>query len=410
MEGQRPVETAIEAANLLEQSEGTDAAIAFLVAAVRAAGTSGAGASAARLAHEGLNLVGERRDLAWAIFMTWRLNELDGLAGMPLERPERREITRILLSTPAADRPLFVLLAHESRASVLADSNPLARYNLGGLALASLPEFERAAVQFEQEGRIGGAITFGVSAVHSKAFLGRLREAQEDFGRYFALTSRLVESSQPNLQILAAYDDLNMLRGEVEAAGLAIVDRLLAQQESLPYRALVSAAAARISAWLGKTDEALRHLSALPDPIERWDGSAGMYWKLICEAAFAIWLLGRTDSSEVIERNLRRKVIAPDFRSPLHDGRMALARICALTGRFDEAREWFAESRRWLSEEGGLPGLAVNDFDEGWMYLRWPEAGGRERARPLLEASLGPFREIGMTGWQRRAEEMLAEL
>ena len=36
--------------------------------------------------------------------------------------------------------------------------------------------------------------------------------------------------------------------------------------------------------------------------------------------------------------------------------------------------------------------------------------GDTARARPLLEAALTQFRDIGMTGWQRHAEELLANL
>ncbi len=44
------------------------------------------------------------------------------------------------------------------------------------------------------------------------------------------------------------------------------------------------------------------------------------------------------------------------------------------------------------------------------MLVRRGGEGDSERARPLLEAALRQFREIGMTGWTRRAEELLAKL
>jgi hypothetical protein len=53
---------------------------------------------------------------------------------------------------------------------------------------------------------------------------------------------------------------------------------------------------------------------------------------------------------------------------------------------------------------------ALVDFDEAWMHIRWPKAGSPAKARPLLETARAQFEAIGMTGWLRRADEMLATL
>ena len=42
------------------------------------------------------------------------------------------------------------------------------------------------------------------------------------------------------------------------------------------------------------------------------------------------------------------------------------------------------------------------------MYVRRGDAADRERTVPLLEAALAQFRAIGMPGWIRRAEHLLA--
>ena len=44
------------------------------------------------------------------------------------------------------------------------------------------------------------------------------------------------------------------------------------------------------------------------------------------------------------------------------------------------------------------------------MYARRATDGDRERALPLLDAALAQFREIGMTGWARRGEELREQL
>jgi len=44
------------------------------------------------------------------------------------------------------------------------------------------------------------------------------------------------------------------------------------------------------------------------------------------------------------------------------------------------------------------------------MYARRAADDDRQRALPLLDAALAQFREIGMTGWVRRGEELRARL
>ena len=73
-------------------------------------------------------------------------------------------------------------------------------------------------------------------------------------------------------------------------------------------------------------------------------------------------------SIEVIERNIREKVVTPDFRYPMQDRRLSLARLCALRGRYDEAADWFAKARAVLEEQGARPLRAIADLDEFFMF------------------------------------------
>jgi tetratricopeptide (TPR) repeat protein len=127
-------------------------------------------------------------------------------------------------------------------------------------------------------------------------------------------------------------------------------------------------------------------------------------------AAEVLWLLERTDHVEVIEKSVRDKVLAPDFRASGTDARLALARLCTLTGRFDEAISWFAEARRVLDEQGARPLLAMANYDEALMYARRDGSGDARRARPLVEAALLQFDALGMTGWITRAEQLSQSL
>jgi tetratricopeptide (TPR) repeat protein len=169
----------------------------------------------------------------------------------------------------------------------------------------------------------------------------------------------------------------------------------------------VNAVAARAAARTGRADEAIMYLEAIAPWLENAPAWTANLPAMACYTAETLWLLNRLDSLPLIERALREKVVGPDFRYPGVDGRASLARLCALTGRHDEALSWFDAARRALAEQGCRPLLAITDHDEALMYLRQREPGDRERARPLLDAAHRQFADMGMTGWIRRAEELM---
>jgi hypothetical protein len=90
------------------------------------------------------------------------------------------------------------------------------------------------------------------------------------------------------------------------------------------------------------------------------------------------------------------------LRHPNTDARLSLARLCALTGRVDQAREWFEKARHVLDEQGARPLRAITDFDEAWMEVRRGRDGDRERALALLDAARGPFEHAGLVAPSRR--------
>jgi tetratricopeptide (TPR) repeat protein len=173
------------------------------------------------------------------------------------------------------------------------------------------------------------------------------------------------------------------------------------------FLAAFRSAAARAHAHLGNLQQAVDQLKHLVVAVERAAGWAVGYTAVACDAASTLWLLERTDHIEVFERNIREKVVAPDFRYTMCDGRLSLARLCALQRRYDEAVEWFAKSRAVLEEQGARPLRAIADLDEALMYVRRGAAGDKSRARSLLKAAIDQFRSLGMTGWLRRAEGLV---
>ena len=142
--------------------------------------------------------------------------------------------------------------------------------------------------------------------------------------------------------------------------------------------------------------------------VERAGGGVFSYTALICRCCEALWRLGRADFADVLERNLLAKTLAGDFREPGVDARLAMAQLCALTGRPGEAHQWFERARAVLDEQGARPLRALVDLDEAWMEIRRGPHGDRDRARALLDVACEQFQAIGMPGWIERAEALRA--
>ena len=112
------------------------------------------------------------------------------------------------------------------------------------------------------------------------------------------------------------------------------------------------------------------------------------YTRTACDTAETLWLLDRRDHLRSVEAAVRLKALPADFRFPMMDLRLSLARLCAVDGRPDEAAHWFGQARAALEEQGARPLRAITDFDEALMYARLERHAS---ARPLLEAAVGQF-------------------
>jgi hypothetical protein len=146
-------------------------------------------------------------------------------------------------------------------------------------------------------------------------------------------------------------------------------------------------------------------LLALPvRALSRAPAWALNYTRVASDTAETLWLLDRRDHLRPVEAAVRLKALPADFRFPMMDLRLSLARLCAVDGRVEEAAHWFGQARLALEEQGARPLRAITDFDQALMHARL----GRASARPLLEAAAGQFQRIGMTGWLRQAEQLAA--
>ena len=101
----------------------------------------------------------------------------------------------------------------------------------------------------------------------------------------------------------------------------------------------------------------------------------------------------------MVEAALRDRALPADFRFPMTDSRLALARLCALDGRTAEASEWFDAAREVLEAQDARPLRAVVDHDQALMHLR---SGDRPAAEPWIAAAATRFAQLGMSGWAGR--------
>lgn len=403
-----------EAAAAIAACESQKAAADYLAGAARAMHHGGFVRGAWELAKDGLRYAGERRDLTWAILTNFDLGrEGSETSEYPnLRAHERRylEWREFLKKIPAEQLERHDLDPEfSSREEIVSNPKPLpsALFLCGGEFRRSLEIWRNAASAGEREGRIGMALVSWAVLARCSNALGDFAASQAAYERASALSRRF---SAPSVQLF------NLLTARFEML-LAVDDGWeefrtrnanLTEQTPVEYRSDligIQVASAYIFARLEQPKTAAHFLKGVPGAMAATQ-FASCYSTLSCDAASSLWLLGISDYCEVVERDIRERVVAPDFRYPMRDGRLSLARLCALQGRYGEAVEWFAKSRVVLSEQCARPLRAVADYDEALMYVRRGASGDNERARPLLDAAIAQFRSMGMAGWLRRAENM----
>jgi tetratricopeptide (TPR) repeat protein len=429
LKNEEAVRVASEAGELLAASEGSDAAADYLADSAAAVYGSAFDPRGWVLAEQGLRHVGTRRELTWAGLAALDLVQREAndptFPGFPLDVPVRHEISRIVLANPplllqrvAVNPGMQVVFSRELVFKSREDA--IARGRMSHHVMAFVAgEYARALALGNQfvpllleRGQLAPAVVFLTGVAHCQSALGNLEASREAFGRASELGERV--GNPPLLALVLAHVQLDhaFTRGEGYGLLLPGIEQSLAKDapENRWLRSLEWARAASAYAHEGRRDDALRALEQALPAIERCPGWAWAYAGLIGFVIEALWVLERRDHVEVLERNLRAKTLAPDFRSVGTDARLSLARLCALTGRFDEAREWFEKARNVLDEQGARPLRAITDFGEAWMEVRRGGAGDRQRALALLDAARGPFESIGMPGWLRRAEELRQRL
>jgi len=415
------VTVAERAADEIAKTEGSEAAAEYLASAADAIWTGSFHHLAWRLAEKGLRLVASR-DITWARLAIHDLSRREALdpnyPGIPMDTAERRELFEVVcrnmgrtaLGATTAD---WMCASFSSRADVLerAGQHPVFLMFLAGefrTAVALSEAFSNQCLQLGQLALAAITLTLAGRAYYA---LGEIELADRVSARAFEIANRLPQTPFLELQMSGMPIWRSVVRGEEIAQALARLEASLTEA-AVENRWTISpmhGCAVLFCALIGKVEGALHHLEEALLAIEQAPGSAVNYAVMVDWSCGGLWYLGRTDHVEVLERNLREKTLEPDFRYDHCDARLAMARLCALQVRWDEATEWFARARAVLEEQGARPLRAITDLDEALMYVRRGAPGDRGQAAKLLGLAIAQFNDIGMPGWTRRAEGLLRE-
>jgi len=296
--------------------------------------------------------------------------------GIPVDSPERRESARILRAARLdALGPSPMEAVFDDRQEALTSTNLLVLMNYAGEYTRVLPLLEAEASEAETLGRLARAARAYAGMTICQATLGQLPEGDASLQRALALSARI---GAPVFPVIYAEDCMAAALDERWERVAATVEPLVAARDpDLAWaEGSLLALAARADAHLGHEKQALESLGLLVPWLQRSPAWGVNFVFTACHAAETLWLLGRTEYAEVVERALREKVIAPDFRCGMVDGRLALGRLCAVQGRDEEALEWWAQARRVLQTQQAATLLAIVDHDEvGMRARRGPQTG-----------------------------------
>ncbi|HYB12525.1 MAG TPA: AAA family ATPase [Myxococcota bacterium] len=421
LKSEEAVRVASEAGEFLAACEGSDAAADYLAEAAEALWLAAQTPRAWELATQGLRHTSGQRNLTWARLIDFELQRRSALdpesLGMPVDSPEVRELSGIIRASggrvEVSSGSTYTYLAFESRRAVLdlTTSSPARLAFQAGEYRQALDLYRSAVAKALERGELALASMALANGARLHLALGEFAAADDWYGRALPLGERVGNRPFIALQLLGYPFERAAMHGEgfEQLAGLTAAAGTGAL-ENRRLRATVGAGSAYTSALLGNASDAQTLLSRIERAIDLTPGWAVNYLFLIYWSAYAVWELDLARYAPLLERNLRQKPLAADFRYPSTDARLVLAWMCALQSRHDEASQWFERAREVLDQQAARPLRAIVDFEEARMYIRRADSGDRDRARRLLEAARGPFESIGMPGWLRKADELRKQL
>lgn len=391
---------------LLVAAEGDRAAAVVLADAAETAAAASGWSAAAALARRGLELVSDDREPVWSQLQTTALLA-EGIddpqwPGIILGTPDQLRLAAAVRRLPAADRPRASVFfrAFGSREEVQqtsADDAGALTFWAGDYRRA-LEQLGPLADQAQEAGRLEEAILHAATQARCHTALGEFADADAAFARSVDLVGRLAAPSVFIGHLLSAEEERWAALGEGWGDPRSDVSAAIDERRARWYAVVVRASTARVMANLGAVEAAMTHLEPLLEAVDAAPGWTENYPRILFAAAEVHWLAGRADHADLLARNAADKVLAPDFRYPMTDVRLTLARLAAVRGWDDEALDWFAQARDVLDQQGARPLSVVLDHDEALVQLR---TGHQRAATALRERGLVVAEALGARGWAR---------
>ncbi|MEQ1787721.1 MAG: hypothetical protein ABL966_11755, partial [Acidimicrobiales bacterium] len=364
-----------------------------------------------------LHLRADRRDPTWARLRKAELEEAEFAdpdhGGLLIDNDARRELQAVT-ETFEPDELEGLEFTPSTRDATLAflDKDPLlrtsvlARWNIGDLMGIVAPA-EENRTQAELAGNFELVGLINIIEARSLALLSRHEEADAAMARAAANLPRLHPRSNAAFQYVGANSLIGYVRGDLPTYS---APEFLAELDANPETRWVTFAVVSANAYsaaaTGAADQSLADVERALVGIELAPANAGNYGLIACLCVHSLWVLGRTDHLDVIEANIRSKLIATGLQYPEVVNELAVAQACALTDRVDEAREWVAEAHGRVAREGMAPlHVHIASFEAQWE-LRLRADGDPDRCRAAIERARAGCDDPAMAPWLPRLDAL----
>ncbi len=405
---------AASAADGLAASEGVDAAADLVAELIRGQNTLEDITVSWRLARLGRRwLRAERRDYQWALVRQAELEERDHndpmTPGIPVDDDEYRELRAVLAELPSELRAGFLCDAPASGAEgrERLDAGGFAGVLASGAWRVGIDRLGDDVGTFHEQGLVAMEAFMLAFRSRLQSVVGDFDAAAADLDVALALLPRIAPGSNQHLQVLV----VPMLRDVIGGVdlGVDVADVLLAASErpDTKWAGLALRLAAARGLVIGGFDDRARVLvdEALP-ALERAGGWAPNAQIALAYAVETAWRLGDAGYVPVLERNVREKWLDPDLDYPEVDARWSYALLCALDGRPDDARRWFDEARRVLTERDSEPLIVGLDFNAAEVELSLGPAGDATGFANCIAAGRRRSGHEAMAAWLPRLDDL----
>jgi hypothetical protein len=357
--------------------------------------------------------------------LAWDVAEAEYLdphnPGIPVDSPERQRMNDLAGRLPPGQRPGGPAGYHyPSAAAMLKDfqhgHTGLAwMYGFGGPGhyRESADALRRGIDELRADGFSQLALAYLGSLGRLRLVLGELDQAAE----IQAEGDQLLERVEPGSNAVALFEALSAMRAQYvdvdftralqQVEGFLVV----AERTDLRWgRGSLRMWRASLRAALGHHDDAVEQMSANLATVERGCIGVSPYTRMIHSATSTLWWSDRTDHVEVLEQNLHAKVLQPDFSYAETDGRWTAALLCALTGRYDDARDWFQQAYDRLTAQEAILLLPHVCCDEALMEIRRGRARDRHYALRRLDEAKRWIDHIGVPNLLPRVDDLRRQL